>query len=279
MPAKPKPNCAALTRRWKPASRSAPLELGAANRQLMGQIEEREKVEATLRQMQRLEAVGQLTSGVAHDFNNLLTVVLGNVGFLGRQLPAAGVDQQRIRRLSFMRTAAECGAELTAQLLHSRASNAWNRSRSILMNRSTVCATCCKARSAAACRLLTILRPGLWPARWSTRTQIELVVLNPAMRRDAMEVGGQLTIGAGNVRSCWLQRPSGHPAPGEYVMVRVIDTGTGMTPGCRQSIRAVLHHEGRCGRSSGLGLEPSTRHASGLAVACGSRPKSAKARP
>ena len=92
-------------------------ELAAANRQLLAQIEERERVESTLRQMQRLEAVGQLTSGVAHDFNNLLTVVLGNIGFLEKGLAAAGIDGKLSQRLGYMRSAAERGAKLTDQLL------------------------------------------------------------------------------------------------------------------------------------------------------------------
>jgi signal transduction histidine kinase len=91
-------------------------EIAAANRQLLSQIEERERVEATLRQMQRLEAVGQLTSGVAHDFNNLLTVVLGNLGFVEKGLNSS-TDGKLKQRLSHMRLAAERGAKLTAQLL------------------------------------------------------------------------------------------------------------------------------------------------------------------
>jgi C4-dicarboxylate-specific signal transduction histidine kinase len=76
-------------------------ELGAANRQLHGQIQERERVESTLRQMQRLEAVGQLTSGVSHDFNNLLTVILGNIGFLEKDLAVGHVNGKIAQRLSY----------------------------------------------------------------------------------------------------------------------------------------------------------------------------------
>jgi signal transduction histidine kinase/ActR/RegA family two-component response regulator len=228
-------------------------ELGAANRQLMGQIEEREKVEATLRQMQRLEAVGQLTSGVAHDFNNLLTVILGNVGFLERELPAAGIDGKCMRRLNFMRTAAERGAKLTAQLL------AFSRRQRLepkpldLNESLDGMRDLLQSTLGGSVQVNTVLRPGLWPALVDP-TQIELVVLNLAINaRDAMEVGGRLTIETANARIAVQDRPE-HPAPGEYVTIRVADTGSGMTPEVRAKVFEPFFTTKDVGKGSGLGL-------------------------
>lgn len=228
-------------------------ELGAANRQLMGQIEEREKVEATLRQMQRLEAVGQLTSGVAHDFNNLLTVILGNVGFLERELPAAGIDGKCMRRLSFMRTAAERGAKLTSQLL------AFSRRQRLepkpidLNDSLEGMRDLLQSTLGGSVEVNTVLRPSLWPALVDP-TQIELVVLNLAINaRDAMEVGGRLTIETANVRIAVRENPE-NPPPGEYVTIRVADSGCGMTQDVRAKVFEPFFTTKDVGKGSGLGL-------------------------
>ena len=163
-------------------------ELAAANRQLVAQIAERERVEDALRQAQRLEAVGQLTSGVAHDFNNLLTVVLGNIEFLERN---AGNDPKARRRLGNVRTAAERGASLTAQLLaFSRRQRLEPKPVDVNKTVSSMSGLL-RSTMGGAVRLETILRPDVWPAL-ADETQIEMVILNLAINaRDAMSVGGQ----------------------------------------------------------------------------------------
>ena len=96
-------------------------ELSAANAELCVQIEEREKVEAALRQSQKMEAIGQLTGGVAHDFNNLLQIITGSLGSLRRRSARWNLDADATREFDRFLDGAEEGtgraAALTRQLL------------------------------------------------------------------------------------------------------------------------------------------------------------------
>ena len=230
------------------ADRTAQLQ--AANRELAAQIVEREKAETALRQAQRLEAVGQLTSGVAHDFNNLLTVVLGNVD----QLRKNETDPKVLRRLDMMREASQRGARLTAQML------AFSRRqklepRAVDLN-ETVRSMGDMLQSAIGGSVhieQPQLAADLWPAMIDP-TQIELVILNLAINaRDAMEVGGSLTIRTENARLDASGRPDELP-PGDYVVVSVSDTGSGMTDEVLSRAFEPFFTTKEVGKGSGLGL-------------------------
>ncbi len=228
-------------------------ELAAANRQLLGQIEERERVEATLRQLQRLEAVGQLTAGVAHDFNNLLTVVLGNIGLIEEGLHEARVDGKLAQRLSYMRAAAERGAKLTDQLL-SFSRRQRLQPRSLDLNEAlTAMRDLMQSTIGGSIEIETKLQGGLWPAL-ADPAQLELAVLNLAINaRDAMEVGGRLTVSTGNVTLGRPRHPE-EPAAGDYVEVCVADTGTGMNDEVRRKAFEPFFTTKEIGKGSGLGL-------------------------
>ena len=228
-------------------------ELAATNRQLSTQIEERERVEATLRQMQRLEAIGQLTSGVAHDFNNLLTVVLGNVDLVARAAADANMDEKARQRLGYMRTAAERGATLTAQLL---AFSRRQRLEARPLNLNDTVAgmrDLLQSSMGGSVRLITHLQPDLWPALVDP-TQIEMIILNLAINaRDAMDVGGSLVVSTENIILGEPERPE-EPPPGEYVLIAVTDTGSGMTPEVFDRAFEPFFTTKAVGKGSGLGL-------------------------
>jgi signal transduction histidine kinase/CheY-like chemotaxis protein len=225
------------------------VELEAANRELASQIVEREKVESALRQAQRLEAVGQLTSGVAHDFNNLLTVVIGTVRMLRKRI----TDSEALRMLTMMSEAAERGAKLTAQLL------AFSRRQKLepkpvdLNDTVTSMRDMLQSTMGGSVRIETVLSPRLWPALIDP-TQIELVILNLAINaRDAMEVGGTLIIETANVTLASPQRAE-EPAPGSYVMLSVSDNGFGMTEEVLARAIEPFFTTKEVGKGSGLGL-------------------------
>ena len=231
------------------AERTAELE--AANRRLAAQIDEREKAEAQLRQAQRIEAVGQLTSGVAHDFNNLLTAIIGNLELLETRIEAATSGSPdrwpppgggRARRAPdgaaaglLPPAADDAGADRfePGRRRHQAAAAQHDR------RRRSISIRCC--------------RRDLWPAL-ADASQIELVLLNLAINaRDAMPDGGAITIATANATPGRPERPEDPPA-GDYVMVSVTDTGMRHPAGdSRQGLRPVLHDQG--GRQ-GLGARP-----------------------
>src|SRR4028118_585665 len=145
------------------------------------------------------------------------------------------------------------GAPLTAQLL------AFSRSQRLEAKPLDLNGTTAGMRDllqsslGGAVRLEMVLRPGLWPALVDP-TQIELVILNLAINaRDAMEVGGSLTIEPGNATLREPSRPEEPPA-GDYVMVSVSDTGTGMLPDVMAKAFEPFFTTKPVGKGSGLGL-------------------------
>jgi signal transduction histidine kinase len=228
-------------------------EIDAANRQLLLQIEERERVETTLRQMQRLEAVGQLTSGVAHDFNNLLTVVLGNLEFIEKTYLGGSFESKLKQRLSHMRLAAERGAKLTSQLLaFSRRQHL--EPRPVDLNDALAhMSDLLQSSLGGSVQIKTLFRPGLWYALVDP-SQIELVVLNLAINaRDASTVGSTITLETSNATVDAPEKPEEPPA-GEYVVVSVTDTGSGMAKDVLAKAFEPFFTTKEIGRGSGLGL-------------------------
>lgn len=236
--------------------RAAAEELAATNRELTAQIGERSRVEATLQQMQRLEAVGQLTSGVAHDFNNLLTVVLSNIALIERlmqQRPEA-IDERVLQRLGSMRNAAQRGATLTSQLL------AFSRRQRlepqevdfndvVLGMRDLLQTT-----MGGSVVIETALAPQLWHAMVDP-TQLELIILNLAINaRDAMEVGGTLRVETRNVTLDRTPVRAEEPEPGDYVALTVADTGSGMSEEVLAKAFEPFFTTKGVGKGSGLGL-------------------------
>jgi PAS domain S-box-containing protein len=224
-------------------------ELEAVNRQLRSQIEQRELAEAAVQQLQRLDAIGQTTSGVAHDFNNLLSVVLTNARLLSRKL--RGADDQE--GLELIRVAAERGVKLTAQLLAFSRKQRLEPQAVDLNTKIAEMSNLVGVTLGGTIQLKTILAPHLWPALVDP-TQIELIVLNLVINaRDAMQSGGTLTLETSNAEIEHEPMRPEDPPPGDYVVLAVCDTGIGI-PGDVLPRVFEPFFTTKAGKGSGLGL-------------------------
>jgi PAS domain S-box-containing protein len=203
------------------------------------------EAERLLRQSQKLDAIGQLTGGVAHDFNNLLMVIAGGLSLLERP----GDAQRRARVIAQMRQSTERGASLSRKLLAFSRRQPLNPEPVDLHWQISGMREILDRTLRGDIQVRTELADDLWnikvdPAEW------ELVVLNLCVNaRDAMPSGGVITISARNA----LQVRQGELA-GDFVMVSVCDTGTGMSADVLTHIFEPFFTTKEIGKGSGLGL-------------------------
>jgi signal transduction histidine kinase len=236
-------------------SKAAEARLAELAVTLEQRVEERsrelEQAQDALRQSQKMEAIGNLTGGVAHDFNNLLQVVSGNLQLLAKDI--AG-NERAERRVANALAGVGRGAKLASQLL------AFGR-RSALQPKVVNIGRFVSGMDDMLRRALgdaieieTAIAGGLWNTLIDP-TQIENALLNLAINaRDAMDGAGKLTIEAGNAFPDDTYVRGQDVAAGQYVMLAVTDTGTGMAPDVMAKVFELFFSTKAEGKGTGLGL-------------------------
>jgi PAS domain S-box-containing protein len=237
--------------------RRAEEALRALNAELEEQVRQRTtelvRNSEALRQSQKMEAVGQLTGGIAHDFNNLLQIIVGNLELLKRTLPEEMARHKRAVGLAM--SGAQRASALTKRLLAFARrqpldpkplnANVVVQGMSELLRRSL----------GEVVELETVLGGGLWTIE-ADPNEFENSLLNLALNaRDAMAAGGKLTIETANAHldQAYAARHS-EVTPGQYVMVSVTDTGSGMDAETISRAFEPFFTTKAEGKGSGLGL-------------------------
>ncbi len=215
-------------------------------------LTERRETEARLRQVQRLEAIGQLTGGIAHDFNNLLAIIIGNIESL---VEAPNFPATLTRPAREALSASERGANLVQRLLafarrqqlEPRAFNANERLPEVvrLLSRTL----------GETIRIESLMGSDLWDAV-ADPTMVDDALINLAINaRDAMPNGGKLIFETANA---YLDEDYARShlelSSGEYVMLAVTDTGVGMKPEVVEHALEPFYTTKTASGGTGLGL-------------------------
>ena len=228
-------------------------ELSATNTRLTSEIGLRMETEAQLVQMQKIEAIGQLTGGIAHDFNNMLSVVLGSLRLMQRRLQRGDTAVEKYVDAAI--EGANRAASLTSRLL------AFSRQQALapeIIDGNKLIAgmdEILRRTIPESIQIETVLAGGLWRA-FADAPGLENAIINLAVNaRDAMPNGGKLTIETANAAldDAYAALKVDVKA-GQYVMIAVADTGTGMPPDVIARAIDPFFTTKPAGQGTGLGL-------------------------
>jgi signal transduction histidine kinase len=215
-------------------------------------ITERKATEDRLRQAHKLHAIGELTGGIAHDFNNLLAIILGNLQLLEEEMAD---DDAKRELVSDAMWSAERGAELVDRLLAFARRQRLNPKVTDLNHVVREMTDLLRRTLGENIEIREVLAPTLVKTMID-RGQLENVLLNLTVNaRDAMPEGGVLTIISENARLGADEIGDRHGAkPGEYAVISVTDTGSGMPADVVERIFEPFFTTKGFGKGSGLGL-------------------------
>ncbi len=215
-------------------------------------ITDQRRLEAQLRQSQKMEAIGQLAAGIAHDFNNLLTIILGHTSML---IMKANADQDVAKSLNQVKLAGERAAGLTRQML------AFSR-KQVLQRKPVNLTATISSMEKMVHRLVgetiafNIQCAEKVPCILADESNIEQVLLNLIVNaRDAMPQGGKITITASEMKLSGAETRRHEDArEGKFVVLTVSDNGSGMSAATQHRLFEPFFTTKPVGKGTGLGL-------------------------